>query len=138
MSDGPSAEEFTMLCICMVIGAGLYWLFSMPYRADFFPFMAHGLYVVGMIVLTASIVFMYFKIDENHYLVFTSLWLMVMGLWIMFAYGIYGVINVFLAWWGSSLAFHSGLILMALAMLVLLFWALRELYYKREEEKELG
>jgi hypothetical protein len=131
-------ENFYELCatfIGMIFGVAIYWIVTVPYLPDFFPMMTHGLYVFGITIITIIIVLGYIVVDKNHWPVFTSLWLFIAALWVMFAYAIYGVINLFIAWWRSSLSFNTGLILMVLAVFVLVFWGLRELYYKEMEKK---
>jgi len=135
MSNDSNFEYSMIPCIIGVIfGVFFSWIFTAPYLPDLYPMMVYGMYMLGMIFIIIIIIVGYIKIDKDYWLVFSSLWLFVMLLWVMFAYVIYDGINIFIAWWRSNLLFNTGLILMVFAFGVLAFWGLREYYYKRCKE----
>lgn len=121
--DDGSVFGIVASLIGMVFGVGIYWLYTTPYLPGFFPAMAHLFYVAGMAIFTILIGIGYILCFKKSYiLLFTAFWLITVGMWIMFAYNIYGVINSFLLWWGSNLSIHTGLIMWILAVLCLVIW----------------
>lgn len=136
---GNSDENFVLglvtITIGAILGAGLYWLVTTPYMPEFFPAMAHGLYALGMLILTIGFIVVGFKIDGKYALLLFAVWLMLVGFWIISAYVIYDIITGFLLWWGSNFAENSAAILFIIAIMVMVIWAIDFILDEREAKR---